>query len=113
MLVRCLHQSFLSDGCASIPIEANRWTTLAGVPEEPQLAYMGCGGVQAFCRIRYFDGEKVSAFSCVGPCPTITSPFHRKGLVRASCINLVYCQPWPGNGYMHPVTWQPGCRTPR
>src|ERR1700752_2774593 len=38
-------------------LKLNRWTTLAGVPEEPHLAYLGSEGVQAFCPIRYFDGN--------------------------------------------------------
>src|SRR6266700_1900443 len=41
------------NGYTSIQVDANRWTTLAGVPEEPHLAYLGSHGVQAFCCARY------------------------------------------------------------
>src|SRR5690242_491257 len=53
-------------------LKLDRRTTLAGVPEKPQLAYMGCGGVQASCLIRYFDGEGAPAFGRVRPRPTIS-----------------------------------------
>src|SRR6266704_4361890 len=32
------------------------WTTLAGVPKNLHLAYLGSHGVQVLCRTRYFDG---------------------------------------------------------
>jgi hypothetical protein len=66
---------FPFNGYASIPIDAYRWTTLAGVPEEHHLAYMGSEGVQAFCLMRYFDGQRAPAF-CL--CRTTAYNFIRR-----------------------------------
>ena len=40
-------------------------------PEEPYLAYMGCGGVQAFWLLRYFDAEGAPAFWLSSLRPTL------------------------------------------
>jgi len=49
----------------------DRWTALAGVPKNLDIAYLASLGVQAFCLIRYFDGDGAPAFGYVGLRPTI------------------------------------------